>query len=460
MSTTLQDVPVGVSNDSADAEFANISAKLGLPLEEKPVEVVEPNAAEKIIADAAAHDAKEPAEPAAPKPKSPDANLARMREMLKEKETEIARLKAEREGLSKTSTEAQELKARLAELEAVKAETELRLKKTEDWWKNEGSKINIDPDELPEVVSARDAAIQAGSALIPSNLAGPGEHVRRISKNLPQPVMSAVVEQATAWETAESNANLTPKQRDDIQLVALSNMAKALGVDDHHFEDYTIGDQKFKVIDSTHPVYHHLVSHIEKFVGTRAAYLSSRQSATENLTSRASEIIRERVKGNLTEYQNAGIGVVGDALASRLKERPDDKTAQAMKILEQHTDLLTDLQTSIDDEARANGHSRVLIEIPEPDPEKHTALARAYQKRLIEQKRNAPLVGPLKELVLRQHQEIETMRKELADFRKAKEEAELRGETGPGSGGDSASGGDVADVDPAYAKLMAKLGVA
>ena len=190
----------------------------------------------------------------------------------------------------------------------------------------------------------------------------------------------------------------------------------------------------------------------------RRAFTAAREEAMSKATESLGAAVTQRTSAVKREWSEQGVGLTGEALTAALAKNPESTTLKAMKLLEAHPDLVTELQQQADLEALATGHLRTHLDLVEIDPKERTAKASALNNRLRQRALNAPLVEPLKKLVLRMAEEREALLKKVAAAEAEASKTRIQSEAGGVAGG--GSGGDDAPTDDYLAALAKRLKIA
>jgi len=279
--------------------------------------------------------------------------------------------------------------AKIAELEALvtthKSTAESYAKDVDHYknsWKNERDREWQEiAAEVPEYTETSRKADVAWTALFPRNIANPlaGEaEIRFNPANMTPETTQAVNGLVQKWAQWEYDDKVSDSQRSDVQHIIVSSIARKLGIPDTHMQQKEVAGRVYDVIDPAHPVYNHLISRIPELVEARIKAAQLQQRAQQESRNFATEAIRQRQENSRGLFKNAGFGVRGDELKTRLQREPDNVILQAMRLIGEDEDLRAELEAHKEREAVTNGYWKPQMTLTEDDPIAYDRAARTH----------------------------------------------------------------------------------
>lgn len=224
--------------------------------------------------------------------------------------------------------------------------------------------------------------------------------------------------------------------------MTLSLLAKTIGVPESSFVTKVIDGAEYLALPPSHPVYKHLKNSIGQFVEARQKLNEVKRSAADNVKQTISSVAGKRIENTRTFLREAGVGLTGEDLKTALARQPQNPILQAMEVLQEHEDLVSELRQEQDLEVALNGVFRPQFDIAEDDPVEHTRLANAHLQRVGRRVIHAPLAGPLMKLTVRQKQLIAEQAKRIAELTAEVEASARQGEPGFVGSGANDTGSD------------------
>lgn len=416
-----------------------------------------------VAPDAPAAAAEKPKNDPIETPQTPSPNQAAGAQRIAAKrkyEEELTALKSQlSEWEQKYNNRSTELETQLTEHRKLAEERAARIEEIEKSYRNSAEQEwHHAVDELPQVRKTAQEAEKAFIDFFPKRLSNPSEDevdVRFNLRDLPQDRIRQVEGQITQWANAEYNQNASPGSRAAAQQVAISNIARVIGVRPEALEEKIIGNETFQVLRPSHPVYRHLSDQLPNLVDARINHHQTRQEATGNVRESFLSATRQRQETSKNILREAGLTLSGDELENRLKQAPDNTLLRTVKLLQSDPDLHKELQDSIEHEALLNGHFSPQLALVETDPGERTKVAQAHLQRIGARFIHAPLAGPLQKLVLKQDAELQQMRAKLKYY--MDEESAAASQNEPGlAGGAPPSGNEKPMFDGPGAKYYDK----
>ena len=381
--------------------------------------------------------------------------VAKERDEWKSKYDEAQRVLAEREA------KLLELEPQAVEYRTIAEQRAARVKELEEAYKNEKAVV---PDDIiasvPEVQEAQKSFGSAVSGLFPRDLSNPDDgqpDLRFDPSVMSDPAISSRINgYINSWETVEFGGKGTPQQRSDSQYVALSLIARDIGVPAESFTTKIINGTEYPVLPTNHPVYRHLTKTIPGFVESRQKLNEVRSSAISNVKETIGKVTGQKVENSRRFVRESGLGLTGEELKSALLRQPENPVLQVMGILEDHADLLSELKEESEKEVALNGVFRPQFDIVEDDPKEHTRVANAHLQRVGRRTVFAPLGQVAAKLAIRQKARISELEKKVAEQSAEIEASARQGEPGVVGGSANDMGGNDDDYGQ-YAEVAKKL---
>lgn len=380
--------------------------------------------------------------------------IAKERDEWKSKYDEAQRVLAEREA------KLNELEPQAVEYKTMAEQRAARVKELEESFKNEKALLPEDViASVPEVQEAQKGFSSAAMGLFPRDLSNPDEgqaDLRFDPAVMSDPSISSRVNGfINSWEKVEYEGKGTPQQRSDSQYVALSLIARDIGVPAESFVTKIINGTEYPVLPTTHPVYRHLTRAIPGFVEARQKLNEVRSSAVTNVRETMSKVTGQKVENSRRFVREFGLGLTGEELKSALVRQPENNVLQVMSILEEHQDLLSELKDESEKEVALNGVFRPQFDISEDDPKEHTRVANAHLQRVGRRTVYAPLGQVAAKLAVRQKARISELEKHIAELKAEVDAAARQGEPGVIGGAANDMGGN--DDFGQYTEVARKL---
>lgn len=401
------------------------------PVEEKPATPAQASA-EAPVPDAPAPPV---ADPNAGKSRPEAARRVQERDRIKSLETELETLRRERDEFkSFKETEAPKWEQTLAEQKAVAENYQKDLEKYKNGFKND-----LDQDwktlatEIPAYREALDGKYQAWSSLIPPSISNPDadEPEEPLSAaDLQDHQQRQLEEMAGKWASWRNNGQLPGKQKAGAQHILVSHMAKILGVDPANFDETEFDGKVYSTIRPSHPVYKHLVKKLPDYVDSKSRFEQIESAVKENSKGAASEAIRTRQENTRNYFRQAGLGMDGEELKTRMQREPNNPVLQAMSQISEDPELLAELKAEMENEVVVNGFFSPRISLTDEDPEQHATNARAFTSRIAARAVMAPLAMALNKLASKRGSEIQELRKKVAKLEEENKEIAYQEEPG------------------------------
>ena len=366
-------------------------------------------------------------------------------------------------------SELEPLQQRVPELETSVAEQRIlaeqraeEIKKLSEAYRNEAAAV--DPSlvfEVPEVREAKERLSAAEASFFPPDLSDVHEaEIRFDASKLSSATLGNVGNAIKLWEKQEYDSNESSGFRSKAQWIALSNIAKYMGVSDEAFDDMELNGTNYRVIRPAHPVYRHLKTSVRDYSQRSMEFNRTRESALTNQQETAKGVVSQRVSNTKKLYNDTGVGLTGEALKTAMSKTPDSLNLKVMALLENEPELLRELQDNVEAEASLNGHLRPQLDFLDPDPSARTAAATALMRRTGQRAINAPLADPLKKLVLKQADAMAELRKKIQELEAENARSLIQSEPGTVNPSSSESSAVPQGTDQWTAGFLQKLGIA
>lgn len=332
----------------------------------------------------------------------------------------------------------EETTTRLTEAERLREEAERERDEFKNYYKNESSALSTNPMEIPEVRSAAEEAGRRLAELIPDDLSADDETPLPIRKEaFIQENLKHINETVGYWKRILENNDMPSVDKGILQHIALSQLAKTMGVDDKHFTTTEYRGQGYTTIDTRHPAFRHLKSHMGALVRATDVYSTLEGQARSAPLESAKAIISKRGEASLEAQKKMGIGVFGNDLKALRDKAPDNDLLTALAALEGHEDLVAELSAEQKRQGLLNAHKVRKYDIPVPDPKKYNETGRMLQAMDMERDVTAPLVKPLQKLAARQFHTLKEKDAEIAKLRAEIDRRSVQGEAGSPRAGES-----------------------
>jgi hypothetical protein len=468
MADNIQIIP---GNTEVDTDA--LAAKLGIaPLDPStPVEGTPPSETPPAGDTPPPADPVKPADdtppPAAdPKPKSPNAEAAAKRVAEKTAQAELEAARARVAELEAIANRLPDVERQMTEFKTVAEQRAEALKKHEERFKNEVD--HLDPHvvyELPEVKQAQQNFGQVASKFLPVDLSNPADgepDIRFDRRKLTDADDNAIIQNVQVWEREEYNSQADPHRRASIQHIALSNIAKRIGVDVKHFSPLVIDGTEYNVLSPNHPVYQHLKQSVRPYVEAGLALRSTLNAAQTSQAETMKGVVAQRVGNTKKMFGDAGLGLTGDALKAARAQRPDSPLLQTMELLENDPELLAELKENIEVEAAVNGYYRPVLDLTETDLEARDKAAQTYMARIGQGRINAPIAPVAMKLAAKLQKKLADTEAKLAEAIAERDKFLVNAEAGPSGGGVGDPTGKTADTSgytEAERKAAERLGI-
>lgn len=439
-----------------DSDNVDVSAALGrmadkydLPgmADAPPAENTPPPAEKPPETDAGAP----PAAPPAVRPPSgestPTGAARRVQDKNLAKELEETRAKvAELESLQ---TKYAELETKSTEFRTLAEQREIDLKRHQDRFKNETSVLDESLlAEMPEVQSTLEQFNQVAQTFFPKDVSDPSqdEADRRFSPtSLTHKHLQIVDNQLSSWREAEEKSGQNPAHSADVQHIAISNIARLIGVSEDSFVPKVVAGKEYQVLRPSHPVYRHLKEKVPAYVGAQTAFEQAKVKGRTDRQAALQDVISNRRNNTSKMYTDSGVGLTGEALQKALERTPENPILHAMKLAEGDPELLSEIKQNVELETSLNGVFRPHLDLAETDLDARQQASMAHMTRIGQRAVLAPLALPIMKLARKQAAELAAVRDELAKLKAENERYTHQAEPG----GVPAAAGAPGEVKPA-----------
>ncbi len=453
--TTQSAIPAAAEftpdSDSVDVSAAldRMSEKYDIPgmSAEPPVENTPPPAEKPPETDAGAP----PVAPPAVRPPSGEnaATGAARRHQEKQLAKDLEDAKAKLAELESLQSKYSELETKSTEFRTLAEQREIDLKRHQERFTNETSVLDESLlGEVPEVRTALEQFNQVAQTFFPKDVSDPSqdEADRRFNpSSLTNDHMRSVEVQLRHWREAEEKFGSNPARAADVQHIAISNIAKMIGVSEDSFNTRILDGKEYFVLRPSHPVYRHLKEKVPAYVSAQAAFEGAKVKGRTDRQAALQDVISTRRSNTSKMYSDAGVGLSGESLQKALEKMPDSPILNAMKLAEGDEELMNEIKQNVELETALNGVFRPHLDLAETDLDARQQASMAHMTRIGQRAVLAPLALPIMKLARRQAAELAEARAELAKLKAENDRYTHQAEPG----GVPAAAGAPPEVKPA-----------